>query len=84
MFVRHTHTVTGKTIVPEIFFNDRLIGGLEDLQRLKDKGQLEEMIKECLSSPTLSDFPPTLRRPASEEFLKVSNRSAGWWIVLFV
>ena len=54
--VSHTHTVTGKMNVPEIFVNDHLIGGQEDLQRLEHKGQLEEMIKECLSSLTLSDF----------------------------
>ena len=65
-----THTHTGRTSFPEIFFNDRLIGGSDDLQRLEESGQLDQMLRECLDAP-MPDFPPPLREPRSEEFLNV-------------
>ena len=38
----------GRTSVPEIFFNDHLIGGSDDLQKLEDEGKLDHLLKECL------------------------------------
>ena len=58
--------------MPEIFFNDRLIGGYDDLEKLEEEGKLDSLIRECLEGPTV-DFPPAYRKPKSEEFLKVSN-----------
>ncbi len=61
---------TGRSSVPEIFFNDRLIGGLEELEQLDKEGKLDAQIRECLQGPDV-DFPPPYRKPKSEEFLKV-------------
>jgi len=33
-----------RTSVPEIFINDKLIGGFDDLQALDDDGKLDEML----------------------------------------
>lgn len=57
--------------MPEIFFNDRLIGGFDELEKLEQEGKLESQIRECLDGPSV-DFPPPYRKPKSEEFLKVS------------
>ena len=59
--------------MPEIFFNDRLIGGLEELEQLDKEGKLDAQIQECLQGPDV-DFPPPYRKPKSEEFLKVRER----------
>ena len=64
---------TGRSSVPEIFFNDRLIGGLEELEQLDKEGKLDAQIQECLQGPDV-DFPPPYRKPKSEEFLKVRER----------
>ena len=56
--------------MPEIFFNDRLIGGFEELEKLEQEGKLDSLIKECIEGPNV-DFPPAYRKPKSEEFLKV-------------
>ena len=58
--------------MPEIFFNDRLIGGFEDLEKLEQEGKLDSLIKECIEGPSV-DFPPAYRKPKSEEFLKVNE-----------
>ena len=64
---------TGRSSVPEIFFNDRLIGGFEELEQLDKEGKLDAQIQECLQGPSV-DFPPPYRKPKSEEFLKVSDK----------
>ncbi len=64
--------ILGRTSVPEVFFNSELIGGLDDLAALEDSGRLDGLIKACLEGPPVSpDFPPQLRKPATEEFLQV-------------
>ncbi len=60
----------GRTSAPQIFFNDQLIGGAEELDRLEQANQLDQMIKDCLEGADV-DFPPPCRMPSSEEFLKV-------------
>ena len=55
-----------------VFFNERLIGGSDDLQKLEAKGKLDQMIKECLESPD-PDFPPPCRKPDGIEFVKVGH-----------
>lgn len=60
----------GRTSVPEIFFNDHLIGGWDEIQKLEDEGKLDQLIKECLEAPD-PDFPPPCRKPEGTEFLKV-------------
>ena len=62
----------GRSSVPEIFFNDKLIGGWDTLQALEDSGQLDGLIKECLEGPDMPHFPPEFRKPASKEFLQVA------------
>ena len=57
-----------RTSVPEIF-NDHLIGGLDDLQKLEDEGKLDHLLKECLEAP-ISNFPPPCRTPEGTEFLE--------------
>ena len=66
----------GRTSVPEIFFNDHLIGGSDDLQKLEDEGKLDHLLKECLEAPD-PDFPPPCRKPEGTEFLKVWGTWCG-------
>lgn len=35
---------TGRSTVPQIFVNDRFIGGCDDLFKLKNSGKLEELL----------------------------------------
>ena len=60
----------GRAKVPQIFFNEKLIGGSDALQKLEDEGKLDQLIKEALEDcdPT---FPPPLRKPSGQEFLQV-------------
>jgi len=37
--------LTGKRSVPQIFINNELIGGLDDLERLNDTGELDELLR---------------------------------------
>ncbi len=61
----------GRRTVPEVFFNDQLIGGWEHLEKLEQNGQLVPRIKECLEAPPV-DFPPPLKKPTGEELVQVS------------
>ena len=65
------HTIIGRSSFPKIFFNDRLIGGFDDLEELDRTGELDKQIQECLKGPNV-EFPPAYRKPNSEEFLRVS------------
>lgn len=60
----------GRSSVPQVFFNDKLIGGYDALQKLEDKGELDQLIKKALEESDPA-FPPPLRKPSGEEFLKV-------------
>ncbi|KAL4363614.1 hypothetical protein GQ457_04G010310 [Hibiscus cannabinus] len=40
---------TGKSEVPQIFFNDKLLGGLVTLNSLRNSGELEKRMRELLS-----------------------------------
>ncbi|GMI75265.1 hypothetical protein like AT3G11920 [Hibiscus trionum] len=40
---------TGKSEVPQIFFNEKLLGGLVTLNSLRNSGELEKMMRELLS-----------------------------------
>ena len=40
---------TGSSSVPQIFFNEKLLGGLVALNSLRNSGMLEEKLKELLS-----------------------------------
>ena len=64
------HTHPGRTNPPLVFFNERLIGGSDDLQKLEAEGKLDQMVKECMESPD-PDFPPPCRKPDGIEFVKV-------------
>ena len=56
--------------MPEIFFNERCIGGLEELEELNKIGQLDTLIQDTISDPRVECL-PQYRRPDSSEFLKV-------------
>ena len=60
--------------MPQVFFGDRLIGGCEELERLDELGELDQLIQQCVDDSD-TDFPPPYRRPQSKEFLKV-------WIIV--
>ena len=60
----------GRYTVPEIFFNDQLIGGLEELEELNQSEQLDQVIQDCINDPRENPL-PSYRRPESKEFLKV-------------
>ena len=55
--------------MPQIFFNQRYIGGADKLKQLNKEGELEGMIKECLES---EESPLELRTPKGSEFAEVS------------
>ena len=42
---------TGRTSVPQVFINDRPVGGYTDLQALDDRGELDRLLAESPSSP---------------------------------
>ena len=60
----------GCTKVPQIFFNEKLIGGSDALQKLEDEGKLDQLIRKSLEERDPA-FPPPLRKPSGEEFLQV-------------
>jgi len=63
----------GRTKVPQIFFNEKLIGGSDALQKLEDEGKLDQLIRKALEERDPA-FPPPLRKPSGEEFLQVRPR----------
>ena len=41
---RWLHQVTGRTSVPQVFINDRPVGGYTDLRALDDRGELDRLL----------------------------------------
>ena len=70
----------GRTKVPQIFFNEKLIGGSDSVQKLEDEGKLDQLIKETLEERDPA-FPPPLRKPSGQEFLQVRPQSASGCMV---
>ena len=58
----HFLLTNGRTKVPWIFFNEKLIGGSDSLQKLEDEGRLDQLIREALNEHDPA-FPPPLRKP---------------------
>ncbi len=58
----------GIQTVPQVFLNDKCIGGFKQLEELDKQGKLDAMIKECLASV---DSPLLLRTPLVTEFIEV-------------
>lgn len=58
----------GIQTVPQVFLNDKCIGGFKQLEELDKQGQLDAMIKECLASV---DSPLLLRTPLVTELIEV-------------
>ncbi|KAA0067556.1 hypothetical protein IC582_021808 [Cucumis melo] len=48
---------TGSTLVPQIFFNDKLFGGLVALNSLRNSGEFDRRIKDMLSHKCPDDAP---------------------------
>ncbi|KAE8719820.1 Phytosulfokin receptor 1 [Hibiscus syriacus] len=48
---------TGKSEVPQIFFNEKLLGGLVTLNSLRNSGELEKRMKELLSQKSPHSAP---------------------------
>jgi GrxC family glutaredoxin len=48
---------TGRRTVPQIFFNDKHIGGFDDLKKLYDNGSLEDELKTVAETEVPSDAP---------------------------
>lgn len=46
--------------VPQIFFNDRHIGGFSELSALEDAGELDALLLDTLSTAAPTDYPPHL------------------------
>lgn len=57
--------------MPEIFFNERCIGGLKELEKLDQDGELDRLIQDTISCDSGVHPLPQYRRPDSKEFLKV-------------
>ncbi|XP_042014384.1 uncharacterized protein LOC121762546 [Salvia splendens] len=49
--------IAGSSVVPKVFFNDILIGGLSELKKLEDSGNLEEKIEYVLSEEPSHESP---------------------------
>ncbi|KAK8549890.1 hypothetical protein V6N13_055451 [Hibiscus sabdariffa] len=70
---------TGDAEVPKIFFNDRLIGGLETLKSWSETGELEEKMRELLGpkcpeeAPEASDYGIGDEEDVEDELLEVVN-----------
>lgn len=63
---------SGRSKVPQIFFNEKLIGGYDTLKKLEDEGELDKLIKKALEECDPA-FPPPLRKPSGQEFLEVRS-----------
>ncbi len=44
---RWLHQATGRTSVPQVFINDRPVGGYTDIQALDDHGELDRLLAEA-------------------------------------
>ena len=58
-----------------------LVGGSDDLQALEDSGKLDALLKDCLEYVDTSNFPPELRKPKSEEYLKVKYTRYRYYLL---
>ncbi len=54
--------------MPQVFFNEKHVGGFKQLEELEKQGKLDTMIKECLDSDS---SPLQLRTPQVSEFMQV-------------
>lgn len=50
-------SLSGRRSVPQIFFNERHIGGYSELQKLYSEGKLEELLREVAENEALSGAP---------------------------
>ena len=58
----------GFQTVPQVFFNDKYIGGINQLEELSKQEKLNQMVKECIESES---SPLQLRTPEASEFIQV-------------
>ena len=58
--------------MPQVFFNSRHVGGIDEVEGMERKGELGDKVKECLEGGSDGEeFPPPLRTPRPEEYLQV-------------
>lgn len=68
MSVQHS----GRSGVPQVFFNSRHVGGIDEIEEMEREGVLGDRVKECLEGGSEGEeFPPPLRTPSHEEYLQV-------------
>ncbi|CAN1239762.1 hypothetical protein LINGRAPRIM_LOCUS2468 [Linum grandiflorum] len=70
---------TGKSLVPQIFFNEKLFGGLVALNSLRNSGKLEAKLKEMLgkSCPGEAPAPPVYGFDDPEEEEEAEEEIVG-------
>lgn len=62
----------GHAGVPQVFFNSRHVGGIDEIEELERQGVLGDRLKECLEGEGEGEeFPPPLRTPSNEEYLQI-------------
>lgn len=71
-----TLRTSGHAGVPQVFFNSRHVGGVEEIEEIEKQGVLGDRVKECLEGGSEEEFPPPLRTPSPEEYLQVKGM---WW-----
>lgn len=70
--VTYVYAHSGHAGVPQVFFNSRHVGGIDEIEELERQGVLGDRLKECLEGEGEGEeFPPPLRTPSNEEYLQV-------------
>ena len=70
----HRHASMAGTTVPEVWFNDQLIGGWTECKKLDDDGKLDQMVVECLTTPA-GQYSPLPVDPLAK---KIRENIAQW------
>ena len=70
----HRHASMAGTTVPEVWFNEKLIGGWTECKRLNDDGKLDQMVVECLTTPA-GQYAPLPVDPLAK---KIRENIAQW------
>jgi hypothetical protein len=67
--------ISGRTTVPQIFFNKKHIGGSDDLHLLHEENKLKELVEETLKEENPTDFLPIIEeKEEKKEKPKLKNK----------
>ena len=77
----HRHASMAGTTVPEVWFNEQLIGGWTECKKLDDDGNLDQMVVECLATPAGQHSPipvDPLAKKIRENIMQWDKHFAGF------